>query len=164
MKKIYTTYTRYNLWANQQIVDTLSRLSETASEKDLGNSFPSVKKTTLHIWDAEQIWLNRLQGMPILSFPSKNFEGTFAEACTGLLDTSRQFLEFAEKQTEGFFEEELEFNTISFGASRSRAHEMIHHCMNHSTYHRGQLVTMGRQLGLENMPSTDMIFYLRNDS
>ncbi|MFN2424735.1 MAG: DinB family protein [Cryomorphaceae bacterium] len=35
--------------------------------------------------------------------------------------------------------------------------------MNHSTYHRGQLVTMGRQAGLSTPPQTDYIFYVRKD-
>jgi uncharacterized damage-inducible protein DinB len=39
--------------------------------------------------------------------------------------------------------------------------EMIHHCMNHSTYHRGQIITMGKQLNLSKAPSTDLIFYYR---
>jgi len=33
--------------------------------------------------------------------------------------------------------------------------------MNHGTFHRGQLVTMGRSLGLTDPPKTDFIHYLR---
>jgi uncharacterized damage-inducible protein DinB len=33
------------------------------------------------------------------------------------------------------------------------------HCMNHSTYHRGQIVTMGRNLGFTDAPMTDYNFY-----
>jgi uncharacterized damage-inducible protein DinB len=37
--------------------------------------------------------------------------------------------------------------------------QMMHHVVNHSTYHRGQVVTMLRQLGAT-QPSTDfLIFY-----
>jgi len=38
--------------------------------------------------------------------------------------------------------------------------DMIHHCMNHSTYHRGQLITIGRQAGLQDPPRTDFIYYV----
>jgi uncharacterized damage-inducible protein DinB len=34
---------------------------------------------------------------------------------------------------------------------------ILHHVFNHCTYHRGQLVTMLRQLGVEKLPSTDFI-------
>ncbi|WP_315819131.1 DinB family protein [Paraflavitalea speifideaquila] len=32
--------------------------------------------------------------------------------------------------------------------------------MNHSTYHRGQVVTIGHQVGLKDAPITDYMFYL----
>ncbi|WP_366512826.1 DinB family protein [Kordia sp.] len=31
--------------------------------------------------------------------------------------------------------------------------------MNHSTYHRGQIVTMGHQLGFTKAPFTDLFFF-----
>jgi uncharacterized damage-inducible protein DinB len=37
---------------------------------------------------------------------------------------------------------------------------IIHHVMNHSTYHRGQLVTMGRELGFMDPPKTDFMQYI----
>jgi uncharacterized damage-inducible protein DinB len=38
---------------------------------------------------------------------------------------------------------------------------MLLHVFNHGTYHRGQLVTMLRQLGIENIPATDFIVWSR---
>jgi uncharacterized damage-inducible protein DinB len=38
---------------------------------------------------------------------------------------------------------------------------MIWHCINHQSFHRGQLVTFARQLGITDIPSTDYIVYLR---
>jgi len=37
--------------------------------------------------------------------------------------------------------------------------ELIQHCMNHSTFHRGQIITIGHQLEFKKAPSTDMLFY-----
>ncbi len=39
--------------------------------------------------------------------------------------------------------------------------QMLLHVFNHGTYHRGQLVTMLRQLGVENIPATDFIVWSR---
>jgi uncharacterized damage-inducible protein DinB len=36
------------------------------------------------------------------------------------------------------------------------------HCFNHSTQHRGQLITMMRTLGLDRIPATDLIVYQRS--
>jgi uncharacterized damage-inducible protein DinB len=36
------------------------------------------------------------------------------------------------------------------------------HVLNHGTYHRGQLVNMLRQLGIEKIPQTDFIVWSRS--
>jgi uncharacterized damage-inducible protein DinB len=38
---------------------------------------------------------------------------------------------------------------------------MLLHLFNHGTYHRGQLVTMLRELGIEKIPPTDFIVWSR---
>jgi uncharacterized damage-inducible protein DinB len=38
---------------------------------------------------------------------------------------------------------------------------MLLHLFNHNTYHRGQLVTMLRQLGMDKIPATDFIVWSR---
>ena len=54
---------------------------------------------------------------------------------------------------------------IAYGDTRGTAWEerlgrMLRHVVNHSSYHRGQVVTMLRQLGAV-PPSTDLIRYYR---
>lgn len=161
MKEIYLKYCKYNLWANQRLTAIFKNLPEDKADQHIESSFPSAKKTILHIWDAELIWLKRLQGESVNSFPSKTFTGTAIDAIQGLLQTSTDFLGFVEMQEEQYFNKAFTVQTITSGIYTQMAYEMIHHCMNHSTYHRGQLLMMARQLGLRDVPSTDMIFYLR---
>ena len=40
--------------------------------------------------------------------------------------------------------------------------DQMRHVANHATMHRGQVVGMIRQLGID-PPSTDLLFYLRSD-
>ena len=42
------------------------------------------------------------------------------------------------------------------------AADMILHCMNHSSFHRGQVINMFRQLEFESIPRTDIIYFLSN--
>ena len=39
--------------------------------------------------------------------------------------------------------------------------QTFQHLVNHGTYHRGQVVTMLRQLGVQGPPSTDLIAFYR---
>jgi len=40
-------------------------------------------------------------------------------------------------------------------------YEILSHVFNHSTYHRGQLVTLFRQVGFTDVTSTDLLLYYR---
>jgi len=39
--------------------------------------------------------------------------------------------------------------------------QSFQHLVNHGTYHRGQVITMLRQLGVNGPPSTDLIAFYR---
>ena len=161
MKKIYDKYAAYNLWANQRITDLFRPLPEEQTNRFIENSFPSVKKTILHIWEAETIWLKRLQGITLTSFPNEHFMGTTHEAVEGMLANSKAFLEQVSQMGKKELKKEVTIINTKGDKYLHTNREMIHHCMNHSTYHRGQLIMMARQLGLRDLPSTDMIIYIR---
>jgi uncharacterized damage-inducible protein DinB len=38
--------------------------------------------------------------------------------------------------------------------------EFLQHCINRSTYHRGQIITIARNAGITNPPITDYAIYL----
>jgi uncharacterized damage-inducible protein DinB len=57
---------------------------------------------------------------------------------------------------------ELQFKLRSCDASSMRLVDQMRHVGNHATLHRGQVVGMIRQLGID-PPSTDLLFYLRSD-
>jgi len=161
MQNIITNYTAYNLWANRRMVDMLSPLSEAEMEQEIISSFPSVKTTLLHIWDAEMIWLRRLQGESLDYWPSFNFEGTQADLFKELLAISEEFYRYSEALTDP--DADYSFKTTKGTDYTMKRSHTIHHCMNHSTFHRGQLITMLRQLTQTGLVSTDFITYLREN-
>jgi uncharacterized damage-inducible protein DinB len=57
---------------------------------------------------------------------------------------------------------DLPFRLLSGDPSSMRLVDQMRHVANHATMHRGQIVGMIRQLGVE-PPSTDLLFYLRSD-
>lgn len=162
MKAIYTDITQYNTWANHRLAKIIKTFSKEQFEQQIDSSFPSIRATMLHIWDAEVIWHQRMKGLSLTAFPSTQFDGTQEEAVSGWLFHSAEFEAFIAKQPPSFFEQPIDFFDTKGTAYQRKAWEIIHHCMNHSTYHRGQLVTFFRQVGLAKIPSTDYIFYLRS--
>ena len=57
---------------------------------------------------------------------------------------------------------ELPFKLLSGDPNSMRLVDQMQHVANHATMHRGQVVGMVRQMGIE-PPSTDLLFYLRRE-
>ncbi len=160
--KILQRYLAFNFWANELLLSVISKeLKDDLLDKEIVSSFPSLRKTIYHLWDAEFIWLKRLKGESLNDWPSKNFNGTFSEAKEKILLNDKLFIDFVERLNDEKLSESFSYKNIEGKSFSNPRWESVHHCMNHSTYHRGQIVTMLRQLGITNIPSTDFISFCR---
>ncbi len=159
MKELLLSYVKFNLWANDRIVEVLKNNPE-ALDKEIISSFNSIHKTLFHLWDAETIWYKRLNGESMKTWPSKGYTGTNEEFYKAFREQSELFIKLVENMPDERFSEIVNYtNTkgISFTAAVS---EMIMHAMNHATFHRGQIVTMLRNAGVTELPSTDYMGYI----
>jgi uncharacterized damage-inducible protein DinB len=161
MKNTLKAYTSYNLWANNEMIKCVEQLSQEQLHQTITSSFNSVFKTILHIWDAEFIWLQRMQGNPIKDWPSKMMDKD-GFSTNLFLAGSANFNDFVNAASDSFFEQNCQYTNLKGEHFSSPFSSVIMHCMNHGTYHRGQLVTMFRQVGLTEIPSTDFITFERN--
>ena len=160
--KILQRYLAFNFWANELLLSVISKeLKDDLLDKEIDSSFPSLRKTIYHLWDAEFIWLKRLKGESLNDWPSKFFNGTFSEAKEKILLNDQLFIDFVERLNDEKLSESFTYKNIEGKTFSNSRWESVHHCMNHSTYHRGQIVTMLRQLGITNIPSTDFISFCR---
>lgn len=165
MKNLLLDYVRYNLWVNTRLVEMFRQTDEALVSQEIVSSFPSIRATLIHLWDVEKLWLSRLKGISPTTFPSENFTGSNEEVYNNLIAISNEFLDFVEYQPDTFFDKILTFNLLSAkGIFEQKASDMIHHCMNHQTFHRGQIITMARQLGLTVFPRTDFIIFKREEA
>lgn len=162
MKELLTYYCDYNIWANEKLANFFEDKPEELLTRPIENSFPSIRKTLIHILSAERSWLARLAEQPANNKRVEDDFATTAEAFEALVKGANNFAEFVHKQSNNFFETPIVYNTWDGSEWEMLPKTMIHHCMNHSTYHRGQLVTLARQLGMrEGVPSTDLLYYSR---
>jgi uncharacterized damage-inducible protein DinB len=153
-------YAIYNLWANQTLVDWLKSKPVSLMDAVVPSSFPSLKETLVHIWDTQRFWLSVLQEVEAPpSFRMEGFDGAVQEVFEGLIDQSLEMAIYIETLEDLALLENVEFDTPWASGTQARF-EFIHHCLNHSTYHRGQLITIGRNVGLTDAPMTDYNFYL----
>jgi uncharacterized damage-inducible protein DinB len=119
-----------------------------------------VRKTLLHMLGAQQLWLMRLSGTSPTQIPSFQFNNS-GELISSWLSNCKELFEKGCSFTKEELKKKKEYTTFTSGRYSSRFYEMIMTVVNHGTYHRGQLVTMLRALGIEEIPQTDFIFYTR---
>jgi uncharacterized damage-inducible protein DinB len=148
----------YDEWANERILLCAAELTEEQQKQNVVSSFPSVAATIAHVVGAEWVWLKRLQG----ASPARPEEWTtypslpqLRERLSEIEGERRDFLAtFDESRLGDLFE----YRNLSGEAKRGRYCDLMLHVVNHSTYHRGQLTTMLRQLGAV-PPATDLMLF-----
>lgn len=162
MRELLIQFASYNVWANHRITYHILLLEQAKWMEQTPSSFNSLYKTILHIWDAESGWWQRMRQHENIVVPSRSFDPSMKDACNGLMHQSMQW--------EKFIKEDLDSDAIqsqlwyknSRGEDFSQpVFQVLLHVFNHSTYHRGQLITMMRALGETALPQTDFIHYSR---
>ncbi len=161
MKKILAHYAAYNLWANNRLVEVINNLTDEQVDRDITSSYPSIRKTVLHLWDVENIWWQRMKLAEVQVWQSDHFSGSLMELNNNLLVLSKQWKEWIDIATEAALEHEFIYRNSKKDQFKQPVYEMLLHLFNHQSYHRGQLVTMLRQVDVTNIPNTDLISFLR---
>ena len=160
-EEIRTLYD-FNAWANERMFAACAALTPEQFNKPIVSSFPSVRDTVVHIVAGEWLWLQLWLVRPF----SVAARQSYADGLTNLTSIRTAWTElecerrrFLDAITPAGLEHVIEYQSIMmnrrFAYSLCR---MLQHVVNHSTYHRGQVTTMLRQLGAEPR-ATDFLRY-----
>lgn len=160
-KVIYIELSDYNYWANKKMCGFLSQLDPDLLDREVSSSFPTLRKTLGHIYDGEFLWLERMEGRMLDYWPSEKLGNDFEALKEGVLEASKNLMGFVARQKEEVFTQPCHYKDIK-GREWSQVYfKILTHVFNHSTFHRGQLVTMMRQVGFTDLSSTDYIYFMR---
>src|SRR5439155_658262 len=115
--------------------------------RDLKSSHGGLHGTLCHIVWAEQLWLNRWLGKPNPPVPQGRDLPTLtaARARWEAIETEREA--FLAGLSERRLDEAVVVKPSAGGEHVHTFREMFRHAVDHSSYHRGQLVTLLRQVG-----------------
>ena len=149
----------YNSWANGRILDVASKLTPEEFTKDLGSSYPSVRDTLVHLISSEWIWLQRWKGISpramlnFLDFPS------FILLKERWAEIEHEQSAFVQAITEESLNKVISYVNTTGESWKYALWQMLQHVVNHSTYHRAQVVTMVRQLGIQPLATDFLVYY-----
>ncbi len=143
----------YDRWANRRTLQAASALSAEDFLRDLGGSFRSIRDTLVHIIGGEWLWLAYWKHPPdsaadlaylrerrgVLFHPDAISD--FAAVQAKWSEVEKEQIEFVDSLTDAMLEEKIPFRT-----TEAKLAHLMQHLANHSTYHRGQIALMLRQL------------------
>ena len=139
----------YDLWANTLMIDALIN-HQISDEKSL--------KWINHIVNAEIIWMDRIQGIP-MSVPPFS-DRTLEDCKVEMMGTAQRIRIYLDSATEDDISQILNYSNTKGDSFQNIIKDILAHLVNHSTHHRAQIAARVRELGIA-PPQTDYIFYLR---
>ena len=157
----------YDRWANNRVLQALSALTPEQFTRDLGGSFRSVRDTLVHIvggeWGWITYWKQPSHSPAFLADLWDRHDTLFSpDAFPNLAAVRLKWAEVEKEQTEfvnSVTEEALE-KMLPFRTTQLSLADLMQHLVNHSTYHRGQVAVMMRQLDAEPLPTDFHVFLL----
>jgi uncharacterized damage-inducible protein DinB len=150
----------FNAWANQRTLEACAALTPERFTRDLRSSFGSVRDTLAHIHGAQWIWLERWHGRTPSALPSAADFPDFETTQRRFTEIDRNLVDYAASLNADDIQRVIEFKTLAGTPYAQPLWQMLQHLANHSTYHRGQVTTLLRQLGAK-ATSTDLIAFYR---
>ncbi|MEZ2445857.1 DinB family protein [Chitinophaga sp. RCC_12] len=160
-KKYFITLADYNTWADNIAMGWLNQIDDEQWNQAIISSFSSIQQTAIHIASAEKIWVDFWRKVPDPVYLSAGFKGTkndlieiWGKASAGLRNFIAEYPEESYLQKVSLKKPNGEEDQMEFV-------QTFPHIINHSTFHRGQLVTMLRQVGFTKLSSTDLFTFYR---
>ena len=149
LQDVAGTMSAYNRWVNTQIYVAAAALPDEARRRSLGGSFDSLHAVLTHLIVGDRVWLQRFRRQPLtVPAPGQALFATFDELAAVRLEVDIDIDAFVATLDDGFGDRPFTFTSIAYKCDRTiPGWAAVMHFFNHQTHHRGQVVTMLRQLG-----------------
>ncbi|MCO6498485.1 MAG: hypothetical protein J5I50_12580 [Chitinophagaceae bacterium] len=162
MKKVLLQLAAYRKWANKLVIERLRELPEEVITKDMGDSFGGIQNTLFHLLESDYIWWDRVHLKEIITAPSAEFKTDFKQLSAEVLRSADSWVGFIEEASENRLQHVFEYRNSKREACKQPLYEVLLHLMNHQTYHYGQIITILRLQGVDKLPATDFIRFVRS--
>lgn len=161
VKELLLQYATYNHWANRRLADVILGQNEEKLHQVSQASFGSIHQTLLHLWDASAIWWQRLKLVEHVKRPSDTPGYNTSQVLSEILKMDIIWMDWIAHASDPALTHVLAYHTSKKEMFKQPVYHLILHLFNHSSYHRGQLITMLRELEVKNLPATDFIVWSR---
>jgi len=151
----------YHYWARDRVLDAIAPLTHEQLTGDRGNSFPSIQATIAHLVGADWVWCQRWEGDSPTALPPVSELPTFEAARAAWRDEEQRIRALVARLGEDGIQQPIEYSRFDGKREALPFWQMFQHLVNHGSYHRGQITTMLRQLGMSPPKPMDLIAFYR---
>ncbi|MCE5309522.1 MAG: DinB family protein [Acidobacteriales bacterium] len=138
----------FNYWARDRQLKACAVLSADDFARPLGGSFPSLRETFAHMVAVEWLWVARWRGRTVKALiPASEFP-TLAVVAERWSAVEREVREFVNELDEESLKRPLICTSTRGEQWTYPLWRLIVHFLNHQSYHRGQVTTLLRMLGV----------------
>ena len=114
----------------------------------------------VHLFQADSIWLDRLEGRPtggLADYPAPGCTFELRDAWLTVLD---KMIDWAAGLNEADWSRETSYTTLAGVPYKTPFWQITLHIVNHGSHHRGQITNMLRQLGVKPV-NLDLVGFYR---
>lgn len=153
MKKYFIDLLRYDKHSNLQLTELIFA----------ANQPQQAVKIMAHLLMAQQVWLSRCKGTPAPAGPlwpdwqAVQFKYLIEE-------NNRAWIEYVGSLTPESFEQTVSYTNFKGENCINTLAHILAHLINHGTHHRAQIGQQLKLTGIEQLPVTDYIFYVRQQT
>jgi uncharacterized damage-inducible protein DinB len=147
----------YNRWADLRVLDACRKLSAEQYVAEPVPGWSSVRASLVHIVSATYNWIRRVAGETVA--------GPLTEAELPTIDDAQRRLDQAYQMLDGMWSTLTPQHLATPRTFELRGRSwvlppwvVLRHIVNHATYHRGQISSKLKRLGVE-QPPTDFVFW-----
>ena len=149
---------QYTRWADTILLEAARQLSPEDYTKEPAPGWASTRSSLVHMGGATRIWRCRLEAEPITQFPDETVFATIDDAANFLREGHDAFDRLAAALSSEQANTLFTYTDLK-GNSRTIPYWTVYrHVANHQTYHRGQVVSKLKRLGVDT-PGTDFVYW-----
>ncbi|TBO42089.1 DinB family protein [Pedobacter kyonggii] len=157
LKTTITNSVDYNVWVTEQLVAWLQNYPEALLQKECPSSFNSIAKTLKHISDTQLYWSSMIRETTTPTFDYIANEVNLKTEMVNLVSEAKILATYVKENNEAMGETYL--IESEWFSSNFPKYEYLQHLIIHTTYHRGQIVSIGHNIGVTKAPMMDYNFW-----
>jgi uncharacterized damage-inducible protein DinB len=156
----YSTFARYNAWANARLYGVCAKLPESEYLKPRASFFGSIHATLNHLMVADRIWLGRIEGRPEKLALNQILYGDFTALQVARVAEDDRLIRVIDGLDPVLLDRPLDYLSTTGERFRTPLRIVLGHLFNHQTHHRGQVHGLISQTPVP-PPELDLIYFVR---